>query len=129
MTLPQNIAMLKRRILVIEDNDDNVTLMRLLLETRGYQVLAAWDGLEGLRMARKEFPDLILLDLAIPVIDGWMVAKRLKSDTLTRSIPIIAVTAHALPKDRERAFESGCDGFVSKPFKIAELMAEIERLI
>lgn len=117
------------RILVIEDNEDNLSLMRLLLERAKYEVLAAENGFAGLEVARAEQPDLILLDLAMPEIDGWEVARELKSDIVTSNIPIIVVTAHALPKDRERAFEAGCNAFIVKPFSVAKLINEIENLL
>jgi CheY-like chemotaxis protein len=117
------------RILVIEDNEDNLSLMRLLLERANYEVLAAANGFAGLEVARAEQPDLILLDLAMPEIDGWAVARELKNDIVTNNIPIIVVTAHALPKDRERAFEAGCNAFIVKPFSVAKLINEIENLL
>ncbi|MBN1669161.1 MAG: response regulator [Anaerolineales bacterium] len=120
---------IKGRILVVEDNEDNLSLLRLLLEREKYQVLTAQDGVAGLQLARQEQPDMILLDLAMPEMDGWELAQTLKADITTRRIPIIAVSAHALPKDRDRALASGCDGFIVKPFSIANLTAEIKRLI
>jgi len=117
------------RILVIEDNEDNLSLMRLLLERAKYEVLAAENGFAGLEVARAEQPDVILLDLAMPEIDGWEVARELKSDIVTSNIPIIVVTAHALPKDRERAFEAGVNAFIVKPFSVAKLINEIENLL
>lgn len=121
--------LIKGRILIVEDNEDNLSLLQLLLEREKYKVLSARDGLEGLKIARQEQPDLVLLDLAMPEMDGWELAKTLKADITTQRIPIIAVSAHALPKDRERALASGCDGFIVKPFSIANLTAEIARLI
>jgi CheY-like chemotaxis protein len=117
------------RVLVIEDNEDNLALMRLLLERAKYEVLLATDGATGLELARKEQPDILLLDLAMPEMDGWEVAAAMKADMITKDIPIIAVTAHALPKDRERAFEAGCDAFIVKPFSVAKLIGEIENLL
>jgi CheY-like chemotaxis protein len=114
---------------VIEDNEDNLALMRLLLERAQYEVLPATDGATGLELARKEQPDILLLDLAMPEMDGWEVAAAMKADMITKDIPIIAVTAHALPKDRERAFEAGCDAFIVKPFSVAKLIGEIENLL
>jgi two-component system, cell cycle response regulator DivK len=122
-------SMIPSRILVIEDNEDNLSLMRLLLERANYEVLSAANGFKGLEVARAEQPDLILLDLAMPEIDGWEVARELKSDIVTNNIPIIAVTAHALPKDREQAFEAGCNAFIVKPFSVAKLINEIENLL
>ena len=117
------------RILVIEDNEDNLSLMRMLLERANYEVLSATNGFKGLELARAEQPGLILLDLAMPEMDGWEVAKKLKRDIVTRNIPIIAVTAHALPRDRDLAFQSGCDAFIVKPFSVAKLISEIEKLL
>ena len=117
------------RILVIEDNEDNLSLMRLLLERANYTVLMASNGFLGLETARSERPDLILLDLAMPEMDGWEVARQIKSDITTRDIPIIVVTAHALPKDRERAVDAGCDAFIVKPFSVSKLIGEIENLL
>jgi len=117
------------RVLVIEDNEDNLALMRLLLERAQYEVLLATNGTEGLEIARQEQPDILLLDLAMPEMDGWEVAAAMKADIVTKDIPIIAVTAHALPKDRERAFEAGCDSFVIKPFSVTKLISEIENLL
>ncbi|HBX70360.1 MAG TPA: response regulator [Chloroflexi bacterium] len=121
--------MFPSRILIIEDNEDNLALMRLLLERAKYEVLTAVDGLSGIDLARAERPNLILLDLAMPEVDGWEVAQVLKDDILTRDIPIIAVTAHALPKDRARALEAGCDAFIVKPFSVSKLIGEIEQLL
>jgi len=120
--------MFPTRILVIEDNEDNLVLMRLLLERAKYEVLVAIDGSTGLDIANKEQPEIILLDLAMPEMDGWEVARELKASILTKEIPIIAVTAHSLPKDRERAFEAGCDAIVGKPFSVAKLIGEIKNL-
>ena len=120
--------MVPTRILVIEDNEDNLTLMRLLLERAEYEVLTAIDGVTGLECASTEQPDVILLDLAMPEMNGWEVARELKANILTRNIPIIAVTAHSFPKDRERAFEAGCDAIIGKPFTVSNLIGEIEKL-
>ena len=120
--------MFATRVLIIEDNEDNLSLMRLLLERAEYEVLTAQDGITGLELASKEQPEIILLDLAMPDMDGWTVARELKANIQTQNIPIIVVTAHALPKDRERAFEAGCDAFIVKPFSVAKLIDEIENL-
>jgi CheY-like chemotaxis protein len=120
--------MFPTRILIIEDNEDNLALMRLLLERARYDVLEATDGSTGLDIANRERPDIVLLDLAMPEMDGWEVARKLKANILTKDIPIIAVSAHALPKDRARAFKAGCDAFIVKPFSVAKLIGEIENL-
>ena len=121
--------MFPTRILVIEDNEDNLALIRLLLERASYEVLTAVDGPTGLDLANKEQPDIILLDLAMPKMDGWEVAKEMKNNIITKDIPIIAVTAHALPKDRVRALQAGCDAFIVKPFSVTKLIDEIENLL
>ena len=120
--------MYKPRALVVEDNLINMDLLCLLLERMGYEIFQARDGLSGLQLARREQPDLILLDLALPELDGWTVAEELKSDILTQAIPIVAITANSMPEDRERAFAAGCNGFIAKPFHIATFNAEIERV-
>jgi len=111
--------MSKPRVLIVEDNVDNFELVRFLLERAGYQVLSAANGLEGVDEAKRELPDLILMDLSMPEMDGWMATKSLKSDEATRRIPVLALTAHTLPGDRKRAIDAGCDGYISKPIKVA----------
>jgi CheY-like chemotaxis protein len=120
--------MFSARILVIEDNEENLLMMRLMLERAKYEVLWADDGIKGLDIAGKEQPDIILLDLAMPKMSGWEVARKLKSNILTKEIPIIAVTALSLKKERLRAIEADCEMLIRKPFKMAKLMGEIERL-
>ena len=115
------------RVLVIEDNHGNLSLMRLLLERAEYDVLVASSGSSGLEIASKEQPEIILLDLAMPEMDGWEVARKLKANIRTKDIPIIAVSAHSLPKDRERAYQAGCDAMIEKPFSIPRLIGEIEK--
>jgi CheY-like chemotaxis protein len=121
--------MFATRILVIEDNEDNLALMRLLLERAKYEVITASTGAAGLELASQESPDIILLDLAMPEMDGWEVAQALKANILTQDIPIIAITAHVLPKARERALKAGCSAFIPKPFNIPQLIGEIEQLL
>jgi two-component system cell cycle response regulator DivK len=108
----------KKRVLLVEDNNDNFELVRYLLERAGYEVLAAYDGQEGLELARQELPDLILMDLSIPKIDGWTAGHELKADPQTAHIPLLALTAHTLPGDRQHAMESGFDGYISKPINV-----------
>ena len=121
--------MVSGRILIIEDNVDNLELVRFLLEKAGHQTYSAFDGRQGLEMARQLRPDLILLDLTLPAIDGWHVAKMLKGDPATQSIKVVALTAHALPGDRRRALNSGCDGYISKPLDIASFTGDIEKFL
>jgi two-component system cell cycle response regulator DivK len=121
--MPQN------RILVVEDNTDNLELVRFLLERSGYQVLEAHDGRMGMDIARQELPDLILMDLSLPGVDGWTAARELKADPNTASIPLLALTAHTLPGDRNRALESGFDGYISKPINIQSFGNDISQAI
>jgi CheY-like chemotaxis protein len=107
--------MSKGRILVVEDNMDNYELVRFILERAGYDVFLAMNGRDGISAARLQKPDLILMDLGMPEMDGWDAAKKLKADETTKSIPLFALTAHTLPSERKRAMEAGCDGYVSKP--------------
>jgi len=115
------------KILIVEDNFDNLTLVRLLLEKDGYQVVFALNGKEGLDLARSEKPDLIALDLDMPVIDGWQFLSQAKGDPDIQDIPIVVVTAHLLPGERNRVLQAGADGYVSKPFRVDDLANEILR--
>jgi two-component system cell cycle response regulator DivK len=118
------------KILYIEDNDDNVYMLKMRLELLdGYEVLAAEDGEKGCELAASERPDLILMDLEMPVIDGWEATRRLKSNPQTRGIPIIALSAHALAGAREKALAAGCDEFDTKPIEFDRLVATIQRLL
>ena len=102
-------------ILLIEDNPDNAQLVRFLLENAGYQVFAAADGVTGLEMALEHLPDLILLDLSIPEMDGWEVAQKLKQEQKTKAIPLVALTALTSAEDKKRAMDAGCQGYITKP--------------
>lgn len=118
------------RVLYVEDNDDNVYMLKTRLELEdGFEVLVAADGAAGVAMAATERPDLILMDLNLPVIDGWEATRRLKADPGTRSIPIIALTAHAMAGDHERAFAAGCDEFDTKPIDLERLLAKIRAVL
>jgi len=117
------------RILLVEDNPDNFELIRFLLEREGYQVLEARDGSQGLRMARSERPDLVLMDLSLPQVDGWSAATQLKADPQTAGIPLVAITAHTLPGDRKRALESGFDGYISKPINVTSLNETVKEAL
>jgi CheY-like chemotaxis protein len=107
------------RVLIVEDNVDNFELVRFLMERAGYQVLSAATGREGVDAAKREQPDLILMDLSMPEMDGWDATKHIKADTQTSHIPVLALTAHTLPGDRKRAIDAGCDGYISKPINVA----------
>jgi CheY-like chemotaxis protein len=110
---------MKPRVLVVEDNVDNFELVRYLLDRAGYDVVPAANGREGVEMARKDAPDLILMDLSLPELDGWDATRILKSDPSTQRIPIVALTAHTLPSERKRAVDAGIDGYISKPINVA----------
>jgi CheY-like chemotaxis protein len=117
------------RILLVEDNEMNRDMLSRRLRRRGYTVSIATDGPQGLASAIVSSPDLILMDLSLPSIDGWEATRRLKADPLTRSIPVIALTAHAMAGDRERAFEAGCDDYDMKPIDFARLLGKIEAIL
>lgn len=120
----------EKRILIVEDNADNAELLQNQLRFLGYPTSAvASTGPDALRMAKDEAPDLILMDVSLPGMNGLDVARKLKADPGTRTIPILAVTAMAMPGDRKRCLDSGCDGYLSKPFWPSALKREIERLL
>lgn len=114
------------KILYVEDNDDNVYVVKSRLARGGHTVLVALDGEQGIAMALSERPDLILMDLSLPVLDGWEATRRLKAAPETKDIPIIALSAHAMAGDREKALAAGCDDYDTKPIDFARLNAKIE---
>jgi two-component system cell cycle response regulator DivK len=117
------------RILYIEDNEDNIYMLARRLKRRGFEVIAAPDGAQGVAMAHSERPDLILMDLRLPVLDGWEATRRLKAQAATRDIPVIALSAHAMAGDRDAALAAGCDDFDTKPIEFTRLLAKIEALL
>jgi CheY-like chemotaxis protein len=117
------------RILLVEDNEENRDALSRRLERRGYEVVIAIDGEHGLAMARADAPDLILLDMNLPEMDGWEVARALRAAEATRGIPIIALTAHAMSGDREKALGAGCDEYHTKPAQLPRLLAQMEELL
>jgi two-component system cell cycle response regulator DivK len=117
------------RILLVEDNEMNRDMLSRRLLRRGFEVVMAVDGQQGLEMASSELPDLILLDMSLPVLDGWTAATRLKADPATGSIPIIALTAHAMGGDREKALEAGCDDYDTKPVEFKRLLGKINSFL
>lgn len=117
------------KILLVEDNEMNRDMLTRRLERRGFQVVSAVDGRAGIAMGEQEAPDLILMDMSLPDLDGWEATRLLKSSPRTRSIPIIALTAHAMSGDRERAMEAGCDDYDTKPVELSRLLEKIDSLI
>ncbi len=117
------------RILLVEDNEMNRDMLTKRLERRGYEIVVAVDGGEGIEKARSAAPDLILMDMSLPVMDGWEATRRLKAEPQTRAIPVIALTAHAMSSDREKAVAAGCDDYDTKPVELERLLAKIERLL
>jgi len=121
--------MSKARILIVEDNMDNYELVRFVLDRAGYDVFLAVNGRDGVDAARAQKPDLILMDLGMPEMDGWIATEKLKSDDATKSIPLYALTAHTLPHDRKRALKAGCDGYVPKPIHMKGFVDIIEQAL
>jgi two-component system cell cycle response regulator DivK len=117
------------RILYVEDNEDNIYMLTRRLQRHGYEVMVARDGAQGTAMARKEPPALILMDLSLPVLDGWEATRQLKAFPETRAIPIIALSAHAMAGDRESALAAGCDDYAVKPIELSILLAKIRNLV
>jgi two-component system cell cycle response regulator DivK len=117
------------KVLLVEDNEMNRDMLSRRLIRRGYEVVFAVDGQQGVDMARSEKPDIILMDMSLPVLDGWEATKRVKSDDATRSVPVIGLTAHAMSGDREKALEAGCDDYDTKPVELDRLIQKIELLL
>ncbi len=117
------------RILLVEDNEMNRDMLSRRLQRRGYEVIIAVDGQQGLAMAQSESPDLILMDMSLPLIDGWDATRTLKGAVETKDIPVIALTAHAMSTDRDKALEAGCDDYDTKPIDLSRLLGKIEALI
>ncbi|PJF39613.1 MAG: response regulator [Chloroflexi bacterium] len=118
-----------KRVLVVEDNPNNMALITDVLESLDYEVLQAGDGDSGLRIAVDEVPDLILMDMSLPHKDGWTTTQEIKSTPAAQHIPIIAVTAHAMAGDRERALDAGCDDYISKPIDLLELRRKLNQFL
>jgi two-component system cell cycle response regulator DivK len=117
------------RILLVEDQEMNRDMLSRRLKKRGYDVSIAVDGAEGVDKARSESPDLILMDMSLPVMDGWEATRTLKADEATRSIPVVALTAHAMSTDREKALAAGCDAYETKPVELPRLIETMEKLL
>ena len=117
------------KVLLVEDNEMNRYMLSRRLERRGYEIVLAEDGLQGVEQAATARPDIVLLDMSLPGLDGWEVAGRLKSDPATAAIPIIALTAHAMAGDRERALQAGCDDYDTKPIELPRLLEKMTALL
>jgi len=117
------------KILLIEDNEMNRDMLSRRLTRRGYEVTIAIDGRQGVDMAASDKPDLILMDMSLPIMDGWDATRHLKAQPKTQAIPVIALTAHAMASDREKAMEAGCDDYDTKPVELPRLLEKIERLL
>ncbi len=117
------------KILLVEDNEMNRDMLSRRLARRGYEVVIAMDGESGLALAATELPDLILMDMSLPVLDGWEASRRLKAGPSTQHIPVIALTAHAMSSDRDKALEAGCDDYDTKPIELDRLLEKIEALL
>ncbi|MBI3210703.1 MAG: response regulator [Candidatus Solibacter usitatus] len=117
------------KILLVEDNEMNRDMLSRRLERKGYQVVMAVDGAEGVSKAHSESPDLILMDMSLPVMDGWEATRRIKQEPVTKAIPVIALTAHAMAGDREQAMQAGCDDYDTKPIELPRLLEKIENLL
>jgi CheY-like chemotaxis protein len=117
------------KILLVEDNEMNRDMLSRRLERKGFEILLAMDGESGVAMARDCAPDLILMDMSLPILDGWEAARRLKADPVTSHMPVIALTAHAMSSDREKALEAGCDDYDTKPVDLPRLLGKIGHLL
>ncbi len=117
------------KILYVEDNDDNIFVLKSRLSRAGFTVIIANDGAQGVAMAKSEQPDLILMDLSLPILDGWEATRQIKAAPETKHIPVIAITAHAMTGDREKAITAGCDDFDTKPVELPRLLKKIQALL
>jgi two-component system, cell cycle response regulator DivK len=117
------------KILLVEDNEMNRDMLSRRLEKKGFQIVMAFDGQQGVEMATSEKPDLILMDMSLPIIDGWEATRRIKGNDETKAIPIIALTAHAMAGEREKALEAGCNDYDTKPVELPRLLGKIEALL
>jgi two-component system cell cycle response regulator DivK len=117
------------KILLVEDNEMNRDMLSRRLERKGYEVMLAVDGQNGVEMSLTQAPDLVLMDMSLPILDGWEATRRLKSDAATQHIPVIALTAHAMSSDRDKALEAGCDDYDTKPVDLPRLLGKIESLL
>ena len=118
-----------KKILYVEDNEDNVYMLTRRLKRKGFDVIIANDGLQGLEMAQTEAPDIILMDLSLPIMDGWTATRKIKADENLKHIPVIALSAHAMAEHKQSAHESGCDDYDTKPVDLSRLMEKINKAL
>ena len=118
-----------KKVLVVEDNENNLYMMKFMLEENGYQVIEAEDGIEGVKLAAIEKPDLILMDIQLPLLDGYEATKQIKANEEIRNIPIIAITSYAMVGDREKTLKAGCNGYIEKPINPETFLPEIEQYL
>ena len=119
----------KTVVLVVEDNDLNADMISQRLKRKGYEILFATDGEEAIKCVRENLPQIVLMDMSLPILDGWEATRRLKADAKTKKIPIIALTAHTMSDDRQHALDAGCDEYEAKPVDFTRLIEKIEKLI
>jgi two-component system cell cycle response regulator DivK len=117
------------KVLLVEDNEMNRDMLSRRLARQGFEVLMAVDGEQGVQMATREIPDLILMDMSLPVLDGWGATRQIKAEAKTQSIPVIALTAHAMAGDRDKALQAGCDDYDTKPIELPRLLKKMDRLL
>ena len=117
------------KILLVEDNEMNLDMLKRRLSRKGYELLIAVDGAEGVELSRSHHPDIILMDMSLPVMDGWQATREIKSDPKTKNIPVIALTAHAMAGDREKCIAAGCDDYDTKPIEFPRLLEKIQTLL
>jgi two-component system, cell cycle response regulator DivK len=117
------------KVLLVEDNEMNRDMLSRRLTRRGFDVLMAVDGEQGVQMAKTEMPDLILMDMSLPVLDGWEATRQIKAEASTQSIPLIALTAHAMAGDRDKSLQAGCDDYDTKPIELPRLLDKMDRLL
>ncbi|PSN20835.1 two-component system response regulator [filamentous cyanobacterium CCP5] len=117
------------KILLVEDNEMNQDMLSRRLNRKGYEVIIASDGAKGLAMSMSDKPDIVLMDMSLPIMDGWEATRRLKADSSTKNIPVIALTAHAMSGDREKSLSAGCDDYETKPIELPRLLQKIENLL
>ena len=120
---------MSKKVMIVEDNELNMKLFNDLLEAKGYTTVKTSDGMQALKLARDHRPDLILMDIQLPLVNGYEATRRIKADPDTRHIPVIAVTSYALSGDETKAFEAGCDGYIAKPFSPRNLLAKVREFL